>query len=199
MAKQTTLQEVQERIKSMTEQKAAELETIRQKQDEARTQLETAQQDMRAATEVMDVDAYTHAQTAAYKAQTALDMYSGRYRQIAQQEYVSEDESDKVIARLLQYEEQLETDFKAAIAEPLKALDKLQQDYIAEVRATENTILKWTSEIHANYKSEGTVFSDTGTNRSPRPIPVRRTPYTGCGESKELGEYLKKARPLMGA
>ena len=111
MAKQTVLDEVKNRMKEMQDSKAAQLETIRQKQAEARSQIEAAALAMKQATEEMNVDSYEEAKNRKRKAQTALDMYNGRYEQIKQQEYISEAESDSVVDSLLEYEKQLAEDF----------------------------------------------------------------------------------------
>ena len=200
MAKQTTLEEVRASMKDMLGTKSADLYTIAKMQQETRTKIEAAELAMKKATEVMDVDAYEEARQAKYKAQTALDMYNGRYEQIKTREYISEEESDKVIRSLLDYEKTLAEGFKFAAAEPLKKLADLYHSYKKEVAETERTLTDWQRDIHANYLSEVTLYVDpvTGqkTHRSPRPILVRQTPYYGCDESKDLGEYLKKAEWL---
>ena len=128
MAKQTVLQEVKDRMKELQDSKAAQLAEISQKQDEARSKIEAAALAMKQATEEMNVDRYEEAKHAKSKAQTALDMYNGRYNQIKQQEYISEADSDKVVDSLLAYEGTLAEDFKAAVAEHLKALAGLLKD-----------------------------------------------------------------------
>mgnify|MGYP007130655362 CR=1 FL=1 len=195
MAKQTVVEEVKARMQEMQQKKAGELETVRQRQQEAQTQKEAAELAIREATDSMDLEAYEEAKTAKRKAQTAIDMYSSKYNQIKQQEYISEIESDKVIDSLLAYEDELAAGFKAAVAEPLKKLDELQRTYFDAVEDVEQTIKAWTGNIHANYRNNGTTYTD-GTNRSPQPVPVRKIPYTGCSEAHQLKEYLDKAKGL---
>lgn len=202
MAKQTVLDEVKNRMKEMQDSKAAQLETIRQKQTEARSQIEAAALAMKQATEDMNVDSYEEAKNRKRKAQTALDMYNGRYEQIKQQEYISEADSDKVVDSLLAYENQLAADFKAAAAVHLKKLAELLKDYKAAVQDTENTLTSWQRDIHANYNTRGgTTFYDefTGqhTHRSPQPVPVHRMAYTGCDEAARLSTYLDKEAELV--
>lgn len=204
MAKQITLQEVKARMKEMQETKAAELATIQKKQEEARAQIEAAGLAIKSATERTDLEAYEEAKAQKRKAQTALDMYDGRYDQIRKQEYISEAESDKVIDSLLAYEMQLEVEFKEAVGERLRELSKILEDYRTEVQATEDTISAWCRNIHANYNTRGMstrIDKVTGqlTDRSEKPIPVHVMPYNGCGEAAQLGDYLKQAAPLMKA
>ena len=202
MAKQTVLDEVKNRMKEMQDSKAAQLETIRQKQAEARSQIEAAALAMKQATEEMNVDSYEEAKNRKRKAQTALDMYNGRYEQIKQQEYISEAESDSVVDSLLEYEKTLAEDFKAAAAVHLKKLAELLKDYRAAVQDTESTLTSWQRDIHANYNSRGLssrVDPLTGQNtyRMERPIPVHSMPYTGCAEAERMGDYLKKEAQLV--
>ena len=193
MAKKTVLEEVKARMKEMRDKKAEQLETIRKKQTEASTQIEAAALDMRQATEEMNVEEYEKARNTKNKAQTALDMYNGRYDQIRAQEYISEEESDKVIDSLLQYEKTLDKEFKAAIAEPLGKLADLEKAYREEVADTEKTIKAWTGNIHANYRSR----AGSKTHRGDKPVPVHYVPYTGCQEAFQLREYLTRAAGLI--
>lgn len=200
MAKQTVLDEVKNRMKEMQDSKAAQLETIRQKQTEARSQIEAAALAMKQATEEMNVDSYEEAKNRKRKAQTALDMYNGRYEQISKQEYISEAESDSVVDSLLEYENQLAEDFKAAAGVQLKKLAELLKDYKAAVQDTENTLTSWQRNIHANYRSATswrTLEDGTTTNRMDRATPVHMMPYTGCAEAGRMEEYLKKEAPLV--
>lgn len=202
MAKQDVLQEVKNRITEMQDNKAAQLLEIRQKQGELHTQIEMASLAMKTATEEMNVDAYAEAKDAKRKAQTALDMFNGRYKQIENQEYVSEQESDKVIDSLLEYEEQLAEDFKAAAAVHLKKLAELLKDYKAAVQDTENTLTAWQRDIHANYNTRGAMtrtdpLTGEQTHRSERPIAVHSMPYRGCAEAERLEQYLGKEAPLV--
>lgn len=201
MAKQTVLDEVKARMKELQDGKAAQLETIRQKQDEAGAQIEAAKLAMKQATEEMDVDSYEEAKSRKHRAQTALDMYNGRYNQIKQQEYISEADSDKVVNSLLAYEDELAAGFKAAAAEHVKKLAELLRDYMEAVEDVEQTLTGWQRDIHANYNSRGSAsyfdeFTGQHTGRSPLPIPVHQIAYTGCTEAAQLGEYLDKARAL---
>lgn len=196
MAKQTILDEVKDHMRELQELKSADLETIEQKLQEAGGKLAAAELDMRRATEVMDADAYADAEEARRKAKTLLSMYNGRYEQIRQQEYISESESDKTIDRLLGYEKGLEAGFKAEIAGLLKQLAQAYEKYSAEVKATEDALTAWQLTIHANYRSEGTIYKETGTNRSLTPVPVHRLGYEGCREAVQLRDYLEKAEEL---
>ena len=196
MAKQTVLEEVKARMQKLKAKKAEDLEAIRRRQTDARTEKEAAELAMRKVAEEMSVDAYETAKTAKTRAETALDMYRARYEPIQKQEYVTEEDSDSTINALLQYEDQLTADFKTAAAVHVKALAELHKGYTDALRDTENTLAGWQQEIHANYRSfTGAMFPDGNgghTNRSQKPVPVRVMPFTGCMESNLLREYLNK-------
>lgn len=201
MEKQNILQNVQRRMKEMQDNKTAQLVTIRQKQQEARSKIEVADLGMKQATEEMNIDAYEKAKNAKHKAQTALEMYNERYSQIKQQEYISEAESDSVIDSLLEYEKILAEDLKTAAAEPLKALSKLHEEYMAAVNDTEKTLTAWQRDIHANYSTRGLTtridpLTGNKTDRSETPIPVHAQRYEGCREAIQMGNYLEKAKEL---
>ncbi len=202
MAKHNTLQEVKSRMAEMTQSKLDQLTDIRNKQAEARAKLKAADKAMKDATERMSLDDYANAKESRHEAQTALDMYSGRYAQIERQEYISEEESDKVIDSLLAYENQLEGDFKKAAADQLKGLAVLYREYMEAVADTEETISLWTGTIHANYNTRGkSAYKDPVTGiyscRSDKPVPVHQVQYKGCPEALQMGAYLAQAAELI--
>lgn len=201
MKKTNTLEEVKTQMKELKDRKSSDLNKISQMQKEVRENIDAAFLAMKNAAEVMDVEAYEKAQKAKDKAHTAFDMYRERYKQIAEQEYISEAESDKVIDSLLAYEDQLEADFKEASAEILRKLNDLLNEYLGAVQDTEQTLTAWQEDIHANYNTRGSTayydeFTGTHTNRSPKPVPVHPLGYVGCSEATIMAEYLKKAAPL---
>lgn len=196
MSKTNVIEKVKSQIREMQETKEKELEIVKTKEAEAYELKAAAEAALKDATSYMNLEAYEAARENRKKAQIALDMYSAKYKQIAQKEYISEEESDKVVDSLLSYEDDLAENFKAAIAEPLKILNELQEKYFNEIKATEQTIVEWTRKIHPNYRSFGTTFAD-GTNRSKEPVAVRRLPFEGCKEANQLKNYLKKAQELF--
>lgn len=197
MAKNTNaVTQAKGRMKELLESRAAELRNIQERIDEARTQREAAALAIKAATENTDISAYVAAKAKKAEVDTTIEMYTTRYDQLQKLDFVAEEDSNAVINGLLAYEDQIAADLEAAMMEPLKALDKLYADYMKSVRDTEATIVEWTSRIRPNYSTRGrTVYAD-GTDRSPVPVPVRTTPYEGCGAAVQLGVYLEKAAHL---
>lgn len=189
----TVLEETKNRMKEMQKTKVAELEEIRQKRSEAKAQKDAAERALKEATEKMDLNAFEEAEKTKNKSEIAISMYEGRYDQLIRQEYITEEESDRVIDSLLAFEEELAADFKKAIAEPLRILKELQQEYTNTITDTESTITEWCEKIHENYSSRGqTIFAETGTDRSPQPIPVHRPPYKGCAEALQIKEFTER-------
>ena len=191
MAKKNLIAEIRERITDMQTTKANELKTVWEKKTQAETEKEAAELALKNATAVMDLEAYEEARAKKHKAQTAIDMYSSKHKQIETQEYISEEESDKVIASILDYEEERAAEFKADLAKLLKPAADLLATYEADIREAEDTIRLWTDNIHANYRSMTTTYQD-GTNRCPKPVPVRNLPYNGCSEAAILKTFLEK-------
>lgn len=194
--KADTLQEVKDRMAKMQEEKNKQLEEIKEKEEAARVSLEEAKKAVKEATERMDLEAYENAKKEEGKARSAIEMYSARYNQIRQQEYISENESDKVLQSLEAYEEEKAAAFKTEALELLKQLNELYENYRSEIDDTEHTMRIWQQSIHANYRSKTTTYSETGTNRSMRPIPYRANIYLGCDEALRIGDFLKKEKDL---
>lgn len=191
IAMKNIAKEILTKIEDMKSEKARELEVIFDKAKEAGLLAEKAEKDMRDAYERLDLAAYEKAKNAKATAETAAEMYGLRGRQLEEREFLTEEESDATIDALKGYEEELAFEFKKAIEEPIRKLSELQKHYAEAVTEAELAIKRWTSEIHRNYRSEGTRYPD-GSNRSPVPIPVRNVPYSGCGESAMVESFLNR-------
>ena len=194
--KENALEMAKKQKHDLTEKKSADLRDIQVKICAAKTQAEEADAAMKSATETMNLEEYEKAREAKRKAKIAIDMYSSRYAQLQGQQLISEEESDKVIDSLLEYEDQIAERYKADIAGPLKTLNELTKAYRAEVADTEETIRAWSRDIRPNYSTRGTmsrIDPETGerTDRSDHPVAVHQIPYLGCDESTVLEGLLK--------
>ena len=192
MIKGSVASQVQTRINGILDRREQELQAIGEKLAEAKAQASAAAREIEDATSRTDLEAFEAGKAKKRKAQTAIDMYSGRYSQLEKQAFISEEESDRVIDSLLDYEKDLEGQFVLDIYEPLQKLKELQEKYSDEVAYTEQTIQNWTHNIHENYRGFGTTYRETGTSRSPRPVPVHLTPYLGCDKSKTIADFIKQ-------
>lgn len=187
---------VNDRIKELKDQKAAELNKIMEQVHAYQAERAAAGAELKAAQAQMDVDTYADAKARIDRADTGIEMFQNRYKDLAALEFVNEEESDRVIDSLLDYEDQLAADFTAAIAEPVNKLWELYEAYTGAVGEAERAISQWTAEIHKNYRSFTATYPD-GTSRGEAPRPVRMVPYIGCAESvvvknslDRLSEYI---------
>lgn len=183
--------ETMKRIESLEKKKAEELAAIQSKIDENTRALAAAEKEIKTATESTDLTAYQAAKQKKHNAAEAVEMYRARYSQLESKAFVTRKDSDGVIDNLLKYETDIEAEFKEAIAEPLADLKAIYKEYHDGVTAAETTIAAWTHRIHANYRSTGTIYAD-GTNVSPVPVPVHRTPFEGCKESALVKNFIDK-------
>jgi len=188
--KKNVAAEVKNKIAELKSNKNAELAKISAELTAARTEKAEQHHALKNATEATNFEMYEKAKAGISKAETKIEMLEARYSQIERREYLTEKESDAVIDSLKKYENDLAAEYTKAIAEPLATLAKLTADYKAAVADTESTINVWTAEIHANYRSECTIYAN-GTNRSDRPVPVRQLRFEGIPTS-ELIETLVK-------
>ena len=187
--------EVNKEIDRLIEEKKRDLAIVQKKEEQAKKDLDAANEGMRKATANLDLDGFGEARKKKTDALTALEMYQGKAVQISKQEYISEPESDKVIDSLLDYEGKLAADFRGKLADLVALLTDLQTEYTSRVNEAESVISRWTKEIKPNYRDEGymrTLPDGTKTNRHEKPWPVHVTPYTGCKESQQLEDYLGK-------
>ena len=183
--------EVMKRIKGLETKKAEELAAIKSKVNENAATLAEAEKEIKVATESTDLTAYQAAKQKKHNAAEAVEMYNARYTQLENKAFVTRKDSDATIDALLKYEADIEAEFIEAIAEPLADLKAIYEEYCDGVTAAETTIAAWTHRIHANYRSAGTTYAD-GTNVSPVPVPVHRTPFEGCKESVLVKNFIDK-------
>ena len=190
MAKQSIVEKVSARIDDIIAQRAQDLQTIESALATAKSQEEEASRAAEEATKKLNLPEYEKAKEALHKVKTAIEMYEARLLQARRFRYVDESESDRVIDDLLAYESELAEKYVADIKVPLAALAAIHEQYMQDVQNTEATIYRWTSEVHPNYRSATSIYAETGTNRSPNPIPVHQVPYTGCDESQRVDDFL---------
>ena len=193
MLKTNTAKEVKARIEKLVNDKThslSEIETARKKAEERQS---IAKKRMKTAIEMTDADAYEKAKKEFSSAGNAVEMYTARFDQLNQKEFLTEEESDRVIDSLLQYEKDLEEDLIKSMEKPLKTIQKLCEDYTNNITETESAISAWTSSIHENYRRQGAIYQD-GTNRSDIPVPVRVRPFLGCPTALITQSYLNKIK-----
>lgn len=183
------VEEVNERIKNLKEKKASELLSLQIKIDEAEQAKAQAENEMAKAIENTELSAYTEAKNKKADCAAAVEMFTARYNQLQAKEFVSEADSDAVIDSIKAYEEELSAELEKDVKPLLQKLAEINKVYKDKVFEAEQTMKAWTSDIHANYRSSVTTFSD-GSKRSERPVPVRNYAYLGNPLSERLYHFL---------
>lgn len=187
--------EVQEKIRDLIENREKTTAAILEKIEAERRAECAAQEAIDKATAALDFEMNHKAQLDKTAATERRALLQRRFDQLNSRKLVPEDESDKVISSLLQYEQDLAAAFEKEVSAPLATLEKLCKEYREKVQETENTINKWTREIHPNYLKPGTTYPD-GTHRSPTPVPVHIVAYSGSALSGQIYNFLQNVLPL---
>lgn len=194
-----TVNEIRERIKALLAAKETELTDIEQKIGEARGAIAAADLAAKSATERTDLAAFGKARADKTKAETSLEMYTARRDQLLRNRSVTEEESDRVIQQLLDYERDLGAAFNADAGKLLRQIRDRLEAYKQEVALAERTIEWWTGSIHASYRK---AMGDTlEARRNKDPQAVHFAPYFGTPLSVRLDTGILRddeARKAMG-
>lgn len=172
MKTKTTVESIKERIAELKSGREKELAEIQLKRDEESQNLAAAKKAMENATDATDLQAYERAKAEKNRAESALEMYSAKYSKVQKLDFITEEESDKVIDSLRAEDAEISRKFKTDIFTALDGIENIIQRFERDKREIKDTTETWTREIHANYYSPTTTFKETGTHRSPIPVPV---------------------------
>ncbi len=194
MKTKDTVEEVNEQIAKLKSNREHELAEIQKHIDEESRSLMEATKAMNAATDMTDLEAYECAKAEKTRAETALEMYSARYSKLQKLEFISEEESDAIIASLRSRDSELTLEFQSDLDAALETVKDLLKSYERKKNELNSTVQTWTRDIHHNYFSPTSTFKETGTHRSPRPIPVNAGLL--CPEFNITKEYLERLRTL---
>lgn len=165
------VEEVKATITDLIEKKAGELDKITAELEAARDRKRKAETALHSAIETTDAAAYKKAKAEADEAATLIEMYTARYGQLRNKEFMSEEESDRVIDSLIEYQNDRAAAFVEAIKGPLAQLEAIYKEYAQDYEDAVKTVNAWTANIHANYRTPRTTYAD-GSHRSNRPAPV---------------------------
>lgn len=179
--------ETQKRITELSERKAQEMLRIQLDLKKAKEEQGAAIKAMKTATAEIDLDAYQIAKIHKEAAEDAIAMYTARQDQLQQKDMVTEEESDHVIDSLLEYEEDLRSDFETSCGKLLDQLRDLYDDYTDHVEEAEKAIKDWTTMIHTNHR-----MLSTGNNaRRDYAVPVRYVRYEGGSLASALDHLFR--------
>lgn len=192
MNEKTVLEEVKEQMHGLLEARRIEMGEIQKNMDKYHSEMIKQEEIEKEAVENLNEKAYTAARKAKEAAKLSTEMYRERRDQIAKLEYMSEEDSDAVIDKLLAYESMAAEDFKAALAEPLSEIREALSTYLTAINETEKTIVEWGECIRPNRNSRGrTFYRETQSFYSVDPIPVHNIPFRGCPEALYLEGVLE--------
>lgn len=194
----TTLQKVQQKIADLVKQKTATLDAIEQNKSEALAQISKAGQDLSAATEAMDLNAYEDAKAEQRRARMRLEMYDRRLDMVNKRDYVKEAESNDVLDSLMAYGDQIAEKFRSDVAGPLKKLQDILTAYLSECADINSTMLTWQQQIHPNYRNPNSSRIDPKTGEwTHRMKDPQQMTLTACKDAADLEAYLKTAADLL--
>ena len=165
------VEEVKATMRHLIEKKAAELDKITAELETARDRKRKAETALHSAIETTDAAAYKKAKAEADEAATLIEMYTARYNQLQKKEFMSEEDSDRVIDSLIEYQRSRTAAFMEAVKSPLAQLEAIYKEYAQDYEDAVKTVNAWTANIHANYRTPRTTYAD-GSHRSNRPAPV---------------------------
>lgn len=165
------VEEVKAIMKKLVEKKAAEIVSIEKELSNATDKKNKATQALSNAIAATDRAAYKKAKAEAEEAATIIEMYAARLDQLRNKEFMSEEESDRVVDSLIEYQNKRTAAFIKAIAGPIGQIEELYIEYDRDYQAAVETVAAWTRDIHKNYRSLCTTFAD-GSHRSKTPRPV---------------------------
>lgn len=188
------VEEVNEKIAVLKSDREKELTAIQAHVAEETKNLNEASKAMAAAIDSTDLGAYERAKTEKTRAETALEMYSARYKKVKNLEFITEEESDAIIASLINRDRELTLEFASDLDAALETVRDLLKRHEREKKELSATVERWTRDIHHNYLSATTTFRETGTNRSPKPIPVKAG--DPCEEYNITKQYLNQLRGI---
>lgn len=194
MKTKTTVESIRERIAELKSGREKELAEIQLKRDEESQNLAAAKKAMEDATDATDLQAYERAKAEKNRAESALEMYSAKYSKVQKLDFITEEESDKVIDSLRASDAEITRAFLTDLYAALNGVEALIKKYERDKEDVRNTTSTWTREIHANYYSPTSTFAATGTHRSPTPIPVNVG--TLCAECQISREYIERIRRM---
>lgn len=158
---------------ALIDQRIAETEQIKAEVKKTMDERESAAHALKKAQETLNVSAYELATKRLTAAETALKMYTDRLADIQGREIIEEDASEAVIAGLLDYEDNLREEYEADVAEPLRRVAEITEQYRRTVIDIETTLHRWTAEIRPNRRLDGRG------ERQNKVVPIRYEPYFG--------------------
>lgn len=184
MSKKNTdiVTEVRNRIEKYVADREHEIAEIDQHIAEAEADKATAEAAMKAAVEATSQADYNSAKEAIESAQNVIDMFTERKAQLIGKEFISTEESDKVIDNLLAFKNELDGNLATALAEECAKIANIIERYKSGYTDMYDTIRTWEAQIHCNYRRSGVTYAPGHEPKDPAPvhIPLMHGAVTVC-------------------
>lgn len=174
MAKNNTnvVTEVKNQINKYISDREVEVAVIDQHIAAAEADKATAEAAMQAAIESTNQTEYDNAKSQIAAAQSAIDMYTARKKQLINKEFISEAESDAVIDSLLAYKTERDAELVAELDKELAVIEGIISKYKGAYKSMYDTIRTWEEQIHANYRRWGVSYAPGHEPKDPAPVSI---------------------------
>ena len=187
--------ETLDRVSDMMAARDAQLDEITKEMQKIAGKVAACSARMEDATEKCDLSAYKAAKDKSVELQDAYNMYEARRDKLGSRRLVTEDESDRTIDGLLDYESDLLNDYRDKVREEVKTLIEISKEYSAKVNEAESAIKTWTGNIFPNYRMQNGAYA-MGARRD-KPLAVRLVPYTGGELLYRANDFIERVRGLL--
>ena len=186
-----SVSEIKDRAHSIIDKTLGELEEIEDIIKQYHRDIAHYEYEQDEAIKKSDTKKYQKAESEIEKLKIDLNMYRKRRDLLKNEKGISETESDQVIDLLLELQNKNANNMVESVKPLLSQILEIVKEYYSDMLDIENTIIFWTSNVHANYNSRGAVVKN-GSTRLDYIYPVRATPYQGCKEFQVLDKTLKE-------
>lgn len=176
--KKSILTETKSRLEQITEKKAHELSITDSKLATLRAEMGELEKKQEQAAEDMNLSLYEELSDNIKSHLTAINMFTAKKKSLEKTTNIQPDESDRTIDGLLVYGQELSERFYDDISKPMAILEKIVNDYDADLNELRETISAWQKEIGLPYRGGTTPL------------------VTRCGECILISELTRRMQEL---
>ncbi len=185
------LKNTRDRIAFLLKQKEEAINTDNEALVQLAAQIEEENNAADAAAAANDPAAYRAAKNKISELTSRIEFCRTRLHQYGKMGVVSEKESEETIAALLQYEQDLEAEFRHKAGILFLQLKEVVDAQFLAAQEAETVLNDWTRRIRANYVRPGAVFASTGTCKNDKPVEIHPFGYFGGQELMRIDALLK--------
>ncbi len=173
--------QIMAKIEALEAAKQKDFAIITEKKEKTFLEIEKQRNIMKQAAAQLDGELYAEAKNEIRDLSTQAKMYEDRLKQLAEKNQVSEEDSEKTIQAIVDYERAIKENYEKNIIPALLSIEDITKKYLNEVSKAEIALNSWTTRIRPNYISfTGAIFGGVnGSNKSDKPVPVHPGGYYG--------------------